>query len=151
MDVSKAQVSEAYRICRAIARKQARNFYYAFVALPRAKRDAICAVYAFMRHADDLSDDETLPLSERRVKLDTWLAAWREASLTGLSGDPIFIALYDAQKRFEIPSQLLEQLVEGTTMDIRRDVSSSNRDRYAYDTYETFEELYGYCYLVASV
>ena len=44
---------------REIARTQAKNFYYAFVALPKPKRNAICAVYAFMRHADDLSDDES--------------------------------------------------------------------------------------------
>src|SRR5262245_58222211 len=52
-------IDEAYAICRQIARREAKNFYYAFVALPKAKRNAICAVYAFMRHADDLSDDET--------------------------------------------------------------------------------------------
>ena len=47
-------LGEAYAVCRSIARKEAKNFYYAFLALPEAKRDAICAVYAFMRHADDL-------------------------------------------------------------------------------------------------
>src|SRR5271170_1389074 len=151
MDVSKAQVSEAYRICRAIARKEAKNFYYSFVALPGAKRDAICAVYAFMRHADDLSDDESLPPCERQARLETWLWAWREASRSGAAEDPVFLALCDAQRRFEIPSQLLEQLVEGTTMDLRRGEASSNGDRPAFDTYETFAELYQYCYLVASV
>jgi len=145
------QVAEAYRICRAIARKEAKNFYYSFVVLPGAKRDAICAVYAFMRHADDLSDDESLPPEERLVKLKAWLDAWHAASRRGATEDPVFLALCDAQRRFEIPSQLLEQLVEGTTMDLRRGDSISNRDRSAYDTYETFEELYRYCYLVASV
>ena len=62
-------VEEAYRACREIARKEAKNFYYSFVALPRAKRDAICAVYAFMRHADDLSDDESIPLADRRTQM----------------------------------------------------------------------------------
>src|SRR5271170_5312486 len=97
------QVAEAYRICRAIARKEAKNFYYSFIALPAAKRDAICAVYAFMRHADDLSDDESLPPTERMVRLETWLGAWRESSRSGVTGDPVFLALYDAQTRFEIP------------------------------------------------
>ena len=63
-----------------------------------------------------------------------------------------FSRLRDAQKRFEIPSELLEQLVEGTTMDLRR-VGECQASRVAasYDTYETFDELYRYCYLVASV
>ena len=64
------QIAEAYRVCREIARKEAKNFYYSFVALPEAKRDAICAVYAFMRHADDLSDDESLSVAERQARLD---------------------------------------------------------------------------------
>jgi len=146
------QVAEAYRVCRAIARKEAKNFYYSFVALPGAKRDAICAVYAFMRHADDLSDDESLAPSERQVRLEAWLRGWREASRSGATGDPVFLALCDAQKRFEIPSRLLEQLVEGTAMDLRWAAADYlKRDKSAYDTYETFEELYQYCYLVASV
>ncbi len=144
------QVAEAYRICRAIARKEARNFYYSFVALPRTKRDAICAVYAFMRHADDLADDENLPIEERRKRLEGWLCEWRSAALSGETADPVFLALGDAQKRFEIPSQLLEKLVEGTTMDLQRDETNS-KDGRAYDSYETFDDLYRYCYLVASV
>jgi phytoene synthase len=141
-------VAEAYRVCREIARREAKNFYYSFIALPRAKRDAICAVYAFMRHADDLSDDESLPLRERRLLLDEWLGAWRLAASEGHTEDAIFIALRDAQRRFEIPLGLLEKLVEGTTMDLRRD---EGLDDSAYDTYESFSDLYRYCYLVASV
>jgi phytoene synthase len=145
------QVAEAYRVCREIARKQAKNFYYSFVALPSAKRDAICAVYAFMRHADDLSDDESLPIEARRVRLEEWLGRWRAARHDGLSGDPVFIALNDAQTRFAIPTQLLEQLVEGTTMDLRQGAVAGDSSRGSYDTYESFDELYRYCYLVASV
>jgi 15-cis-phytoene synthase len=145
------QIAEAYRICREIARKEARNFYYSFLALPEAKRDAICAVYAFMRHADDLSDDESLSVSERQANLSQWLAAWHDASPGGVADDPVFVALRDAQKRFEIPSELLEQLVEGTTMDLRRGDASRAKDSKSFDTYETFDELYRYCYLVASV
>jgi 15-cis-phytoene synthase len=145
------RLAEAYRVCREIARKEAKNFYYAFVALPEAKRDAICAVYAFMRHADDLSDDEGVSIAERQDRLDRWLAAWHEASAGGVADDPVFVALRDAQRRFDIPSQLLEQLVEGTTMDLRRVETTTNRDAVRYDTYESFDELYRYCYLVASV
>jgi 15-cis-phytoene synthase len=146
-----AQIAEAYRVCREIARKEARNFYYSFVALPASKRDAICAVYAFMRHADDLADDESLPISERQANLSQWVAAWHGASQGRVADDPVFIALHDAQKRFEIPSELLEQLVEGTTMDLRRGDALSAKDGKSFDTYETFDELYQYCYLVASV
>jgi len=151
------QVEEAYSVCRKIARKEAKNFYYSFIALPQAKRNAICAVYAFMRYADDLSDDESLPLQQRRFQLDGWVEDWRRSAAGGLTEDPVFVALRDAQERFAIPSSLLEHLVEGTTMDItgadgRREDSSNVRGATAsYDTYESFAELYRYCYLVASV
>jgi len=145
------RVEEAYGVCREIARREAKNFYYSFVALPPAKRDAICAVYAFMRHADDLSDDESLPPSERRARLDAWLAAWRVAAAGGDADDAVFVALRDAQRRFDIPLALLEQLVEGTTMDLRREDSASPSATSSYDTYESFADLYKYCYLVASV
>jgi 15-cis-phytoene synthase len=139
-------VAESYRACREIARKEAKNFYYAFVALPSHKRDAICAVYAFMRHADDLSDDESLSVEQRRANLSAWLDAWHRASSGEATSDPVFIALADAQKRFEISSTLLDQLVEGTAMDLHRAVEPGQ-----YDTYATFDDLYRYCYLVASV
>jgi len=139
-------VAEAYQQCREIARREAKNFYYAFVALPRHKRDAICAVYAFMRHADDISDDETLSLDERRIKMGVWLDEWHLASQGESTRNPVFLALSDAQARFRIPGELLDQLVEGTIMDLRRPASPDQ-----YDTYATFEDLYRYCYLVASV
>ena len=53
-------LDRAYATCRAIAKREAKNFYYAFVALPEPRRNAICAIYAFMRKADDLSDDESI-------------------------------------------------------------------------------------------
>ena len=136
-----AEVQAAYAACRAIARKKAKNFYYAFVALPASKRDAICAVYAFMRQADDLSDDESLPIADRRVALDGWLGDWHQAQAGAPTSDPVFVALLDAQRRFAIPSQLLDQLVQGTATDLE--------PRFA--AYATFADLYRYCYLVASV
>jgi 15-cis-phytoene synthase len=145
-------VEEAYRACREIARREAKNFYYSFIALPRAKRDAICAVYAFMRHADDLSDDESTPLAERRTRMAEWLDAWHRASQGEATPDPVFTALADAQVRFQIPSQLLDQLVQGTAMDLHRDkLVSDAAHPLQYDTYATFDDLYRYCYLVASV
>jgi phytoene synthase len=140
-------VEDAYRVCREIARKEAKNFYYSFVALPRPKRDAICAVYAFMRHADDLSDDETLSVEQRRFDMERWLDAWHRASKGEPTVDPVFIALADAQRRFQISSELLDQLVQGTAMDLHRAQLAAGQ----YDTYATFDDLYRYCYLVASV
>jgi 15-cis-phytoene synthase len=138
-------LDESYAICRAIAKREAKNFYYAFVALPPQRRNAICAIYAFMRKADDLSDDESLPHPERRRNLDAWLAAWHAASAMGETPDPVFIAVRDATQRFNIPLSLLDELVAGTTMDLRETPDN------APDTYATFEDLYQYCYLVASV
>jgi phytoene synthase len=138
-------LDESYAICRAIAKREAKNFYYSFVALPPARRNAICAIYAYMRKADDLSDDESISHAERRRNLDVWLAAWHEASRGGASSDPVFVAVRDAIQRFNIPLSLLDELVAGTTMDL--DVASGS----APDTYAAFDDLYRYCYLVASV
>lgn len=143
-------LGEAYGICREIARREAKNFYYAFVALPEPKRNAICAVYAFMRHADDLSDDESVGLDARRKNLDVWLEDWHRAQAGEATDDPVFIALRDAQQRFGITGELLDQLVQGTAMDLHQDAGDSARVR-GFDTYATFDDLYRYCYLVASV
>ena len=145
-------LDEAYRICRGIAKREAKNFYYSFVALPPARRDAICAIYAFMRKADDLSDDESLSREARRVNLDAWLAEWHQARggascADPVCGDPVFVAVRDAAQRFSIPHELLDQLVAGTTMDLEAPASSNG----APDTYASFADLYQYCYLVASV
>jgi phytoene synthase len=128
-----------------IARREAKNFYYAFVALPLPRRNAICAIYAFMRQADDLADDESFSCEERRIRLDAWLAAWRAVCQDGKTSDPVFLAVRDATRRFSIPLGLLDELVAGVTMDLKPAGSD------APDTYATFDDLYRYCYLVASV
>jgi 15-cis-phytoene synthase len=138
-------LNAAYGECRAIARREAKNFYYSFVALPKAKSDAICAIYAFMREADDLADDESLSIDERRVRLDAWMSAWRAVSAGGATNDAVFVAVRDAVGRFQIPLTLLDELVAGVTMDL--DAARGDGP----DTYATFDELYRYCYLVASV
>jgi phytoene synthase len=139
------KLNAAYAACREIARREAKNFYYAFVALPEPRRNAICAIYAFMRQADDLADDDSLPREERRRRLDAWLANWRGVCHGGDSSDLVFFAVQDAVARFNIPLNLLDELVAGVTMDLNQ-VSSD-----APDTYATFTDLYRYCYLVASV
>ncbi len=138
-------LSRAYAVCRAIARREARNFYYAFIALPERRRNAICAIYAFMRQADDISDDETQPCETRRERLGRWLADWHAACESGRTDDPVFRAALDATRQFAIPLKLLDELVAGTAMDLNRAVTD------APDTYATFADLYRYCYLVASV
>jgi phytoene synthase len=138
-------LADAYATCRAIAKREAKNFYYSFVALPPARRNAICAIYAFMRKADDLSDDESISRQERRLQLDQWLADWKIARIGAYTEDPVFVAVRDAAARFNIPFSLLDELVAGTTMDLEADLSGTP------DTYATFADLYRYCYLVASV
>jgi phytoene synthase len=138
-------LESAYAICRAIAKREAKNFYYSFVALPAPRRNAICAIYAFMRKADDLTDDESLPRDARRSHLDAWLAGWRSAANGEPTTDPVFFAVRDAVARFSIPLTLLDELVAGTTMDLESAASDGP------DTYATFNDLYRYCYLVASV
>jgi phytoene synthase len=139
--------AESYAVCRAIAQREAKNFYYSFRVLPEHKRNAMCAVYAFMRRADDISDDEAFPLEERRDVMARWLETWRDARRSGVSDNPVFLALNDTQKRFSIPDALLEDLVRGTTMDLDPRTHAENE----LQTFATFDELYRYCYLVASV
>lgn len=143
-------LDEAYRICREIARREAKNFYYSFVALPEPKRDAICAVYAFMRHADDLSDDESVDLKTRRRNLERWIEKWHCAQSGEATEDAVFVALRDSQQRFGITGELLDQLVQGTAMDLHRATGEAVTVE-GFDTYAKFDDLYRYCYLVASV
>jgi len=138
-------VAAAYQVCKEIAKREAKNFYYAFRVLPRHKREAMCAIYAFMRRADDISDDETKFLEERRETMAEWLAAWRASTVE--DSDPVFVAVRDTQARFGISDELLEQLVQGTTMDLYPDEEWDGRS----PLYADFDALYRYCYLVASV
>ncbi len=145
-----ADLARAYAECRAIAKREARNFYYAFVALPKPRRNAICAIYAFMRQADDLADDESLSREERRRLLQAWMEEWRRVAHGETTANPVFLAVRDATERYGIPLALLDELVAGVTMDLRHDVRGQDA-RDTPDTYATFADLYRYCYLVASV
>jgi phytoene synthase len=131
-------LEESYRHCRAIARAQARNFYYSFVVLPTERRNALCAVYAFMRYCDDISDGGAAPASKREL-LEAWRGALAGAYRGEYGGSRILPAFHDTVRRFDIPQAYFDALIDGAQMDltVRR--------------YETFEDLYQYCYRVASV
>ncbi len=153
---TRSQLRVAYSVCRGITRSAAKNFYYAFLVLPKPKREALCAVYAFMRRCDDIADDEKLPLPERRQRLSAWLDALHRAQAGKPTDDPILLGLIDAQRRFSVPGVLLDQLAFGTAMDIEAPlagapVEADGEASRLIVLYKTFEDLYLYCYRVASV
>ena len=153
-----AQLTMAYSVCRGITRTNAKNFYYAFLVLPKRKRESLCAVYAFMRRYDDIADDSTLSLEERRFKLNTWLDALHQVQQGQPSDDPILLALTDTQRRYTIPAGLLDELAMGTAMDVESAPENLQTPLPADVAavpltvqYITFEDLKVYCYRVASV
>jgi phytoene synthase len=130
-------LATSYENCRRLARHSARNFYYSFMLLPRDKRRAMCALYAFSRQTDDLGDNRQSVEARRAA-----LADWRRSLDRGLSGifdSPIFPALADTVERYQLPPDYLHDLIDGVEMDLDR------------TQYQTFEELTEYCYKVASV
>jgi 15-cis-phytoene synthase len=148
------ELMAAYAHCRAVAKREAKNFYYAFRVLPQHKSDAMCAVYAFMRKADDLADDESLSLDARRQAMAAWTAEWRDSRHTS-SDDPVFVAVNDTQQRFAIPDELFDQLIAGTTLDLDPTPAGvlvhTLLDGGTVQVYESLAALQHYCYLVASV
>lgn len=153
MQANARQLRMAYAVCRGVARAQARNFYYAFLALPQRKRNALCAVYAFMRHADDLSDDPGMSPRERRQRLQAWAEALRSVVSGTPTDDPLLLALADTVRRYRIPLEYFDQLVQGTLMDVHFTTSPATESHQhpVVARYRTFDELYSYCYHVASV
>ena len=111
---------EAFAYCREVTKQHAKNFYYAFLFLPKAKREAIYAVYAFCRYCDDIADEEMA--SESRPAL---LAAWRQELDNCYNGKPthqITEALHQVIETYPIPKHYFEELMRGVEMDfdIRR-------------------------------
>jgi len=130
-------VEESYAWCVQVAREQAKNFYYSFLLLPLPKREAMCAIYAFMRYCDDLSDDEGI--ADRRGAIARWRADL-EAALAGRAGEhQLWPAFIDTVERYKIPHQYFFDMIEGVSSDLEPRVV------------QTFNELYVYCYHVASV
>jgi phytoene synthase len=124
-------VREAYAEVGRITRREAKNFAYGIMLLPRRKRQAIAAVYAFARRVDDIADGG-LPPEEKRKRLEDLRTALDEDPV-----DPVFVALRDARDRFGIPRGPLAALVDGGLQDTEQ------------STYADFAELRGYCEKVA--
>lgn len=152
---TESQLAVAYSVCRHITRRAAKNFYYAFLVLPRAKRHALSAIYAYMRKCDDIADDTTLPVFERRQKLAAWLDSVHRALSGQPTDDAILLALTDTHHRYNIPVQLLDQLAYGTEMDVDPEADDllvcETPESSTLIRYRTFEDLQKYCYHVASV
>src|SRR5262245_3434714 len=106
----KDAIETSYQWCQRSTRRQATNFYYSFLVLPKAKRRAMCALYAFLRHTDDLGDSAE-PVEARRAALKAWRGSLDRA-LAGSCEPPIFPALCDTVTRFEIPSEYLFEVIQ---------------------------------------
>ena len=128
-------LQESYAFCRHISKTRARNFYYSFILLSEEQKNAMCAMYAFMRFCDDLSDEPGANLAS--------IARWREELSAALAGRPtehaVWPAFQDAVQRYAIPHEYFQQMIEGVSSDLEPRV------------FDTFDQLYRYCYQVASV
>jgi phytoene synthase len=122
------QPADAYRACAEITRASGTSFYRGMRLLPRPKRDALFAIYAFARKVDDIADEGGADRLERLAELRSWQEQ---------HDDPVFAALADACARYPIPLDALVDLIDGAEMDIRG------------TQYATFAELDVYCRRVA--
>lgn len=136
-----APVERSYEWCRVLAKERAKNFYYSFALLSRPQHDAMCAVYAFMRVCDDLSDGPGLTVEQRRAALADWRRDLDLAmgGLQTMPAHPVWLALYDSVLKFRIPRHYFHEMIDGVSSDLE------------FKAPETFEEVYRYCYLVASI
>jgi phytoene synthase len=125
--------------CQAITRRSASNLALAFILLPKAKRRAMSALYAFCREVDDVADDEAVPVNRRREGLNRWR---EDVRLACLGKDPEFIVNRELKQfinQYHLPFEYFDELIRGCEMDL-----DINR-------YKDFAELEQYCYRVASV
>jgi phytoene synthase len=130
------ELARSYTYCERLARREAGNFYHAFRLLPADQRRAMCALYSFMRVADDLADGPGAS-EEKRGPLQDWRRRLDE-SLEGTYSHPLHPAFHDAIRRFGVPPAYLHAVIDGVEMDL---------DAARYDA---FTDLYPYCYRVAS-
>lgn len=129
-------VARSFAYCERLSRRAAGNFYPAFRLLPPEQRRAMCALYAFMRVADDLTDGAGPPAA-KRAALDSWRRHLDDA-LRGTYHHPLHAAFHCTVVRYEIPRRYLDDVLDGIGMDL-------DTEHYA-----TFADLYPYCYRVAS-
>ena len=134
---STLNLESAYAICRNITRREAKNFYYAFLTLPAAKRRAIYAAYAFCRHCDDSVDEEIS--IDAKLKALAELKTNLDLTYSGEASSPVYVALADVALNYDIPQEYFQEIILGVKSDLVK------------DRFENFEELKGYCYRVASV
>lgn len=129
-------LESSYEWCRQVARTRAANFYYSFLLLDKPRRDAMCAIYAFMRICDDLSDE---PGEHTVETFERWRADMRNALAGAGSSHQVWPAFADTVHRYRIPEQYFHDMIDGVRSDIH------------FQPIDTFEQLYQYCYRVASV
>jgi len=128
-------LDQSYAHCRKVARLRARNFYYSFVLLRKDQKNAMCGMYAFMRFCDDLSDESGASAGA----IERWRAELTEALEDRFSENPLWPAFCDSVRRYSIPHQYFFDMIEGVASDLTP------------RALRTFDELYRYCYHVASV
>jgi 15-cis-phytoene synthase len=129
------EVDQSYDYCVRVARSRAKNFYYSFLLLSKPQRRAMCAIYAFMRYCDDLSDDP----GANRAAIERWRGELENALEGRFSGHPMWPAFHHTVRRFGIPHEYFREMIDGVLGDLEP------------RTFETFDQLYRYCYQVASV
>jgi len=122
-----------------ITRKSASNLALAFILLPPEKRAGMAALYAFCREVDDVADEETVPVEQRRARLTAWREDVRRACGAEQPQFAVNRELQPVIQRYRLPFNLFDELLEGVEMDL------------SIPRYETFEALERYCYRVASV
>jgi 15-cis-phytoene synthase len=127
--------ARSYAYCVRVARSRAKNFYYSFLLLSKQQRKSMCAIYAFMRYCDDLSDDP----GANRAAIEQWRSEMEDALEGRFSQHPVWPAFHHTVRRFGIPHEYFRSMIDGVLSDLepRR--------------FQTFDELYRYCYQVASV
>jgi phytoene synthase len=125
----------SYAFSRGIARTRARNFYYSFLLLSREQRDAMCAIYAFMRYCDDISEGQ----GASREAIERWRRDLDLALQGRYAENLLWPAFHDTVERYRIPHEYFHQMIEGVSSDLEP------------KQLQTFDELYRYCYQVASV
>jgi phytoene synthase len=124
---------------QAITRRSASNLAFAFIALGREKKEAMTVLYAFCREVDDVADEDSRPIDERRVALADWREDVRRACTGGDPRFPVNRELRLVAEKYQLPFELFDELICGVEMDLDQ------------DRYETLEDLDQYCHRVASV